>query len=496
MPSPTLHTNSQKPIPANQPMRTKIVCTIGPASESDETLRAIIRAGMDVARLNFSHGTHVDHLRRLSAVRRIAAQEKALVAIMGDLQGPKFRIGTLGGAGVPLERDKTVIFSTHASGGEIPFPHPAMLAALQPGQKLLIDDGLMTLLVTRKIDEMVAECAVIAGGRLTSHKGVSAPGVKIVTSSITDKDKADLAFAVENKLDALALSFVRSANDVRELRHMMSALGGDQLIVSKLEKPEAIDDLTDIVHESDAVMVARGDLGVEAPPEEVPFYQKRIILSCLRCGKPVITATQMLQSMIESPSPTRAEASDVANAVLDGTDAVMLSGETATGAYPVAAVEAMARIATRAENSLIFRTGPLSQAALDLVADDREADHKTDAITTAAVRIAEQTGAKAIVCATASGYTARMLARHRPPTPVICMSPHERTLKYSAFMWGVHGAQGETRMGSADELFETAARLSGTMGLAAAGDHVIVTAGLPLGGGAGKSNVIKLQMVK
>ena len=477
-------------------MRTKIVCTIGPSSESEDALRAIIRAGMDVARLNFSHGGHEDHARRLAAVRKVAAEEKALVAIMGDLQGPKFRIGKLPDAGVELKRDKTVVISDHATGDEIPFPHAPVLAAIQPGQKLLIDDGAMILLVTRKIDETTVSCTVIAGGTLTSRKGVSTPGVKIATSSITDKDKVDLAFAVENKLDAVALSFVRSANDVRELRQMIKDLGGDQLIVSKLEKPEAIDDLTAIVHESDAVMVARGDLGVEAPTEEVPFYQKRIILSCLRCGKPVITATQMLQSMIESPAPTRAEASDVANAVLDGTDAVMLSGETAMGAYPVAAVEAMARIATRAENSLIFRTGPLAQSVLDLVADDTAPDHNTDAVTAAAVRIAEHTGAKAIVCATASGYTARMMSRHRPSTPVVCMSPHERTLKYSAFMWGVRGIPGETRSGSADELFESAAKQAASMGLAAAGDSVVVTAGIPLGGGTGKSNVIKLQVVK
>jgi pyruvate kinase len=479
-------------------MRTKIVCTIGPSSESEDALRAIVRAGMDVARLNFSHGGHDDHARRLHAVRKVADEEKALVTVMGDLQGPKFRIGKMPDEGVLLERDQTVVISDHASEDEIPFPHADVLMAIQPGQKLLIDDGALILLVTRKVDETSAACTVIAGGKLTSRKGVSAPGVKIVTSSITEKDQADLEFAVKHGVDAVALSFVRSAQDVRELRQRVKELGGNQLIVAKLEKPEAMDDLPNIIRESDAVMVARGDLGVEAAPEEVPFYQKRIILSCLRAGKPVITATQMLQSMIEAPSPTRAEASDVANAVLDGTDAVMLSGETAMGAYPVAAVEAMARIAKRAEESAIFRTGPLAQEVLDLVADDGDADaeHKTDAITTAAVHVAETCGVKAIVCATASGYTARMIARHRPVAPVVCISPYERTLKYSAFMWGVRGVVAETRSGGADELFEAAAKMAASMGMAAPGDSIVVTAGLPLGGGAGHSNVIKVQVVK
>ncbi len=479
-------------------MRTKIVCTIGPSSENDDVLRAIVRAGMDVARLNFSHGSHEDHLRRLNAVRRVAAEEKALIAVMGDLQGPKFRIGKI--EPIELARDQSVTISDHAeaTSGEIPFPHPDVLMAIQPGQKLLIDDGAIVLLVTRKPDETTAECTVIASGKLTSNKGVSAPGVKIATSSITEKDKADLVFAVQHGVDALALSFVRSAQDVRELRQLIKDAGGNQLIVSKLEKPEAMDDLVNIIHESDVVMVARGDLGVEAAPEEVPFYQKRIILSGLRCGKPVITATQMLQSMIHEQAPTRAEASDVANAVLDGTDAVMLSGETAMGDHPVLAVQAMARIAQRAENSAIFRTGPLSQEVLDLVADNDQstADHRTDALTTAAVHIAEQAGAKAIVCATASGYTARMTARHRPLVPILCLSPHQRTLKYTAFMWGVRGLQAETRSGSSDELFETAAKLSTEVGCAVAGDVVVVTAGLPLGSGSGATNVIKVQTVK
>jgi pyruvate kinase len=372
-----------------------------------------------------------------------------------------------------------------------------LLLALQIGQRVLIDDGAMALLVTRKIDETTVGCIVVTGGRLTSHKGLSAPGVKIATSSLTPKDHVDLAFAVQHGLDALALSFVRSGADVRELRHLLRERGGDPLIVSKIEKPEALDDLPAIVRESDALMVARGDLGVEAAPEEVPFFQKRIIATCLRAGKPVITATQMLQSMIQAPQPTRAEASDVANAVLDGTDAVMLSGETAMGAYPVLAVEAMARIAARAEQSAIYRTGSLSDDARDSLTadDDLESDHNTDAFTTAAVRIAETTGSKAIVCATSSGFTARMVSRHRPKQPVLCLTPHHRTRQYSTFMWGVRSLIVETRTGDDAALYAAACSAAQHLGHAGPGDHVVVTAGLPLGSGPGHTNSIRLVEV-
>lgn len=478
-------------------MRTKIVCTLGPATDNEDTLRAIIRAGMDVARMNFSHGSYEEHATRIDLVRRLAAEENALVAVMGDLQGPKFRVGTLPAGGIELVRESTVTFCALEREGAIYFPHGDVMRALQVGHKLLIDDGAMTLLVTGKPDHDTALCLVVTGGKLTSHKGVSVPGLRITTSSITPKDRADLEFAIKAGVDAVALSFVRSASDVRELRQIITDLGGNQLIVAKLEKPEAVADLPAIADASDVLMVARGDLGVESAPEEVPFYQKQIIRHCLRAGKPVITATQMLQSMIQAPAPTRAEASDVANAVLDGTDAVMLSAETAVGEYPIAAVQAMARIATRAEEH-----GDRRRDVIDMMLKtnreeaDEITDHRTDAITDAAVNIASEIGAKAIVCATSSGYTARMVSRHRPTAPVVCMSPHERALKYSAFMWGVRGVLAETRIGSTDELFESAAKLAATMGLAKTDDYVVVTAGLPLGGGSGQTNVIKAQQVK
>lgn len=478
-------------------MRTKIICTIGPASESEAVIRAMIRAGMDVARLNFSHGSRADHERRIATVRRIAAEESATVAVMGDLQGPKFRIGRLTDEGIELARDQEIVLSDQPDGRAIPLPHPDLLAAMQVGQKVLIDDGAMSLVVVRRLNDTRVSCRVVNGGRLTSNKGVSVPGLKIATSPLTPKDREDVQFALAQGVDALALSFVRSVHDVRELRRLLATYGGNPLIVAKIEKPEAMDDLIHIVQESDAVMVARGDLGVEAAPEEVPFLQKHIILTCLRVGKPVITATQMLQSMITSPQPTRAEASDVANAVLDGTDAVMLSGETALGEFPVQAVEAMARIATRAEQSVIYHTGLPDLAEIDALAESpHTSDRNTDAITTAAVRIAEATGAKAIVCATASGFTARMVSRHRPRVPILCLTPHERTKQYSAFMWGVRALIEETRKTDAEALFTAACNAARKMGYAKPGDTIVVTAGLPLGSGAGHTNVIRLVEVK
>ncbi len=477
-------------------MRTKIVCTLGPASEDETVLRGMIRAGMAIARLNFSHGSWADHERRIALVRRVAAEERASITLMGDLQGPKFRIGRLADQGIALQRDQQVIFSDQPNGEAIPLPHPDLLAAIQVGQRMLIDDGAIALTVVRRIDSTTIACRVLNGGVVTSNKGVSVPGLKIVASALTPKDRDDVQFAIAQRMDALAMSFVRSAEDVYELRRLIQDCGGNQLIVAKIEKPEALDDLTGIVRASDVVMVARGDLGVEAAPEEVPFYQKRIILTCLRAGKPVITATQMLQSMIASPQPTRAEASDVANAVLDGADALMLSGETAVGAFPVQAVEAMARIAARAEASVVYRPRtPLSELH-EALADGDSADHKTDAITTAAVRIAETVGAKAIVCASASGFTARMIARHRPAVPIVCLTPHDRTKRYAAFMWGVVAVITETRRTDADTLFEAACDAAQWLGCAKPGDTIVVTAGLPLGAGSGHTNVIRLMEVR
>ena len=480
-------------------MRTKIVCTLGPASDSEPVLREMIRAGMDVARVNFSHGTHDEHARRIALVRRVAVEENRLVAIMGDLQGPKYRVGDIPD-GVNLARDHTVMFSaTHAFTGSyeltiVPMPHADLIAAMQPGYRVLIDDGAIELCVTGNYEREGVLCRVVTGGMLTSHKGVAVPGAKLSVSSLTDKDKVDVAFAVEQKLDALALSFVRSAADVRVLKAVLNDLHGEQFIVAKIEKPEAVDDLANILREVDVIMVARGDLGVEAPAEEVPFYQKKIIHSCLRAGVPVITATQMLQSMIHAPQPTRAEASDVANAVLDGTDAVMLSAETAAGEYPVESVQAIERIATRAEaegcGAAMMSVNRADSAAVDIPSPDAI----TQAITTAAAEIARDVGAKVIVCTTRSGFTARMVARHRPATPIVVVTPSHRTYQFTAFLWDVRAVEMPTYM-TVDEMFDAATEYVVRAGYAKPGERIVLTAGVPMGSGSGKTNLIKVHTV-
>jgi pyruvate kinase len=486
-------------------LRTKIVCTLGPATDDEAVLRKIIRAGMDVARLNFSHGKHDEHLRRMALVRRSAQMEGAQVAILGDLQGPKFRVGALPAAGLNLVKASELILCSGLVGGVdenmaaarlpvVPFPHAEVIAACQPGQRLLVDDGALVLHVVGKPDEQSLHCKVVVGGLLLARKGVSAPGTKIAVSPITHKDDEDIAFAVANGIDAIALSFVQSAADVVALRTRIQSLQGQQLIVSKIEKPQAIADLAGIIAASDAVMVARGDLGVESSPEEVPFHQKQIIHSCLQAGVPVITATQMLQSMVHAPVPTRAEASDVANAVLDGTDAVMLSAETASGDYPVEAVETLARIASRAEEHAIAREGFFEQADFLRITSMPAPDHTTQALTEAAVRIAHEIAAAAIVCTSASGFTVRMMARHRPDVQIVGLTSNQRAYQYTTLMWGVRSVLvPEIRAMSTEEMFAAAVQAVEKLGFAQAGDQIVITAGVPMGRGSGTTNLIKVH---
>jgi pyruvate kinase len=476
-------------------MRTKIVCTLGPATDDDAVLRDMMAAGMDVARLNFSHGTHDDHARRIAQVRRIAAESGAIVAIMGDLQGPKFRLGELPKEGVPVAATQILtLFAGRAYDATqptaIPMPHPEIIEALQPGGRLLIDDGVIALRVDARNTDGSVRAVALNAGTLLPRKGLSAVGVNVVVSSITDKDKVDLQFACAHNLEAIALSFVRNNADVHELRALIQGHGGAQLIVSKIEKPEALNDLDAIIDASDVVMVARGDLGVEAPPEEVPFYQKRIIRHSRRAGKPVITATQMLQSMVHEIVPTRAEASDVANAVLDGTDAVMLSAESASGAHPVEAVRAMARIARRAEEHAmgrgVWRPEKMSHSSDDALAI-------TESITHSAVLIAHEVGAKVIVCGTRSGQTSRFVARHRPNVPILSLTTTVVATHYSVFMWGVEAAIEASVTQDVQRMFDSAERLVRERGLAGSGDTIVIVAGLPLGGGVGMTNTIKVQ---
>ncbi len=465
---------------------TKIVCTLGPASRAPETIRSLIRAGMDVARLNFSHGDHATKAELIHSVRRIAEEEGRHVAILADLQGPKLRVGVLPPAGLVLEEGATVSLSPGEDPGEgiVPVPHPDLLGALVPGDRVLFDDGALEVVVEARTDAGCT-CRVVSGGILHSHKGINVPGGSLSLSPLTQKDREDLAFALAHGVDLVALSFVRRAADIRALRGLLLERDTHTPIVAKIEKAEALEAFDDILPEADAIMVARGDLGVETRAEEVPFHQKRIIRSCLRVGTPVITATQMLQSMIEHPRPTRAEASDVANAILDGTDAVMLSGETAVGRYPIEAVQTMARICEHAESHGV-RGAPM------------EATHEgptalTRAICQSAVQLARGVGAKAIITPTMSGTTARMVARHRPPVPVIALTPHPSTLRGLSFVWGVVPFL-VPHPGNTDSLMRIALTLARDKGLAHPGERIVLTAGIPFGGG-GQTNTVQVLTV-
>ncbi len=452
-------------------IRTKIVCTLGPACDSDDTVRAMVHAGMSVARINFSHGDHVTHSARIERVRRIAQEENVVLAILGDLQGPKLRVGNIAGGSVAVQAGQEIVLTLREVPGdahEITLPHSELIEAVHPGQRLLLDDGQLEFVVAEASPTDV-RCTVVTGGVLGSHKGVSAPGAQLNLSALSDKDREDARFAVEQQLDYLALSFVRTGDDVCELRSWLSDLGSDIPIVTKIEKAEAIDNFEDILGCSDAIMIARGDLGVETPAESVPLVQKRLIQRCNRRGLPVITATQMLNSMITSPRPTRAEASDVANAILDGTDAVMLSGETASGQYPVQAVQTMARIASMTEPSFPYDTW---------LADVKVEEHAIDAaIGRATVDIAEELGAKAIATLTHSGRSARLISQYRPSIPIFAAATTERVQRQLALVWGVVPMLTEHHL-TTDDRIRAAAALSVKSGLAHNGDLIVIAAGI------------------
>jgi pyruvate kinase len=472
--------------------RTKIVCTLGPATDDERMLRGLMQAGMDVARVNFSHGDHETHAETIELLRRLASEEGKLVAVMADLQGPKLRVGDIAEEPIELKRGGRFTLTTRPVPGspqEVHLPHPEIVRDLSMGQRVLLDDGQIELTVVGKTGTDLV-CQVITGGILTAHKGVNLPGAHLRISSLTEKDRRDALFAVEQGVDFLALSFVRRPADVLELKHFLQAQQAEVPIIAKIEKPEALDQFDEILRMSDGVMVARGDLGVETPPEEVPFHQKEIIRAANIAGKPVITATQMLQSMIEHPHPTRAEASDVANAILDGTDAVMLSGETAIGAYPVEAVRTMNDIAANAEAHL-----PHDRWAnlLTLAADNPRSYPVTQAISQVTVEVALTVGAKAIVTSTMSGTTARMVARHRPSMPVVAATPNPQTLRRLALVWGVEPVLVEG-FDTTDEMIQMTVDVACNAGIVSWGDVIVITAGIPFGG-TGKTNFLKVHTV-
>jgi pyruvate kinase len=468
--------------------KTKIVCTIGPASESTAMLRKMIAAGMDVARLNFSHGTFEEHAKRIATLRRLSAEAGRPIAILQDLPGPKIRIGDFRDGHVTLRRGDTFVLTLEDVAGDqsrVQLASPEVHQAAMPGCRLFLADGLLELRVVSKTpSELITR--VVSGGDLASRQGVTVPGITIPVAAITNRDVEAVRFGIAQGVDWVAASFVRGPDDVRHLRSIIQEAGSDLPIIAKIEKHEAVRHLDEIIREADGVMVARGDLGVELAIDEVPTIQKSIIAKCNRVGKPVITATQMLDSMIRNPRPTRAEVTDVANACLDGTDAVMLSGETAAGQYPLEAVRMMARIVTRIERSPAY-------AALFGRFLNGKATTVTDAIGEATVTIAHDLNAAAIMASTYSGYTARMVSRYRPSAPIIGVTGALSSYQRLALSWGVRPLL-VAQASSTDETLAFAVDGALRQGLVRKGDLVVITAGVPAGI-PGNTNLIKVQTV-
>jgi pyruvate kinase len=475
--------------------RTKIVATIGPASQDKGMLRAMIRAGMDVARINFSHGAWEAHAKNIATIRQVADEEKAVVAIMADLQGPKLRLGKL--SVEPLELttgDHITLTPNQDTDPEQPFvvpmPHPDVLRDMKLGDRLLVDDGQMEFVVSGKRGNDVM-CDVITGGHLMSRKGVSMPDTALTLSSITEQDREAVKFALEQGVDYIAMSFVRTADDMRELRWLMRHLNGDAALIAKIEKSEAIANFDAILEQSDGIMVARGDLGVETPAERVPVHQKNIIRRCNEAGKPVITATQMLNSMIENPRPTRAEASDVANAIFDGTDAVMLSGETAVGKYPLQSVEMMSRIAQIAEQYL-REHAELHYGAMK-VAETEKRQSIPAAISHVTCELGSMLDAKLIVASTWSGYTAKRVARERPNTPILAVTPNRVTYNRLALVWGVAPMLVD-EFKTIDDMINVVVKAARDAALVTSEDLMVIIGGVPFGIG-GQTNFLKVMRV-
>ena len=462
--------------------RAKIVATLGPSSSAPERMRALVDAGVDVFRLNFSHGTHDDHALRHRTIRALEEEAQRPICILQDLQGPKIRVGDLAGGSIQLTPGETVRFVLDKASSDpkaIPLPHEPVFEAVAPGHHILLDDGRRRLEVTG-VGKGTITARVIYGGLLTNHKGVNLPHSSLPLSPLTEKDRKDLAFGLELGMDWIALSFVQRPGDILEARNIIGERAG---IMAKIEKPLAIEQIDAIVNLADAIMVARGDLGVEIPPEDVPGRQKELVRTCRLAGKPVIIATQMLDSMVHAPAPTRAEASDIATAIYDGADAVMLSNETAAGDYPVEAVQFMDRIILRTEQHKDYRS--IITALAPIV--EPTVQH---AVSAAAADVAGLIGAKVIVAFTSSGATASRIARKRPSVPILAATPDERVVRRLVLTWGTHPIR-SPNIDSFREMVSQAERLIEREGYAGKGDRAVLVAGVPFGK-AGTTNNLRV----
>ncbi len=484
-------------IPQN---RTKIVSTIGPASGEEKIIKEMIKSGMDVARFNFSHGNYKTFEKWTKVLRETSNKLDQPLSILADLQGPRIRIGKLPEKGLKIKDGQEIFIGSQSLKRKdfIPIDYPYLIKDIKPGARVLLCDGLIEIIVTEITSEGLIKGKVIHGGLVTSKKGVNLPNISLSIPTITEKDKKDLLWIVKHKLDFVGLSFVRSGKDIKDLKNLIRKIDkkSEIKIIAKIEKPEAINDIDKILEETDGIMIARGDLGIELPPEEVPIIQKKLIKECLERGKPVITATQMMESMVEKPKPTRAEVSDVANAILDGTDAVMLSEETASGKYPVESVKMMTKIISEIEKE-IFSKRELrprffeKEEILEFQKGKLVERSPTEAIGATTCELAKYLKAKLIVVATYSGFTAKMIARHRPITPIVALTPNHKVYLELSLLWGVRSFKIGT-FHTTDEFFYQAVDLLKEKKLAEKGDLLVITAGHPLAI-RGKTNLIKVH---
>lgn len=476
-------------ISAQMPIRTrqtKILATLGPASATPEMIEKLFLAGVDNFRLNFSHGTHEDHAARVAMIRAIEEKYNRPIGIVGDLQGPKLRVGKFKDGSITLKAGMHIRLDLDKTEGDdtrVNLPHPEIIAALEPGAMILCDDGKVRMKILKKGKDFL-DAEIISGTKLSNNKGVNVPGVILPIAALTEKDRKDLVAALDMGVDWIAQSFVQRPEDVAEAKKLIA---GRAALMAKIEKPSALDHFDSILELVDGIMLARGDLGVEIPAEDVPAVQKKIVRRVRQAGKPMVVATQMLESMIESPSPTRAEASDVATAVYDGTDAVMLSAETAAGNYPVEAVSIMSRICTRVEADDIYRT------LMDTSHPDSMAD-ASDAITLAACQVAQTINAACITNYTSSGSTTLRTARQRPPMPILCLSHSEGTARRLMLSYGVVAVFTQDKK-TFGEAVQTAVEMAAEIGLAQKGQRLVMTAGVPFGT-PGSTNILRVAWIE